>query len=147
MNLTELIMIVDSREQLAYSFIGLKSERKKLNAGDYSIKGFESRVAVERKTLEDAYGVVGGGRKRFTNCLERLSSLDRAAIVIEASLAEFAIPPVHTQIDAAMAVGSYVSWACQYRIPVFFAGSAAYGERVTLRFLLSYVKHRQGAQE
>ena len=71
--------------------------------------------------------------------------LDRAAIVIEASMAEFCVPPPQVKrVNAATAVGSYLSWYCKYRIPVFWAESRQWGERVTLRFLAAYYKHCAG---
>jgi hypothetical protein len=43
-----------------------------------------------------------------------------------------------------MAVGSYISWACLYRIPVFWCDSRDYAERVCLRYLMAYLKHVVG---
>lgn len=140
-------LIVDTREpiRLAYKFSGFDVERAKLDTGDYSIKGLEHVVTVERKTKEDAWNCVAGSRKRFEQCLLRLAKLDRAAIVIECSLDEFAVPPSQIQrVTPATAVGSYISWACQYGLPVFWCGNKMNAERVTLRFLAAHFKHRSG---
>lgn len=135
-------IVIDTREQKMFHLIGYETVIKKLDAGDYSLEGFEDKVAVERKNPSDAYGCVGSGRKRFTDCLERLAALDRAAIVIERSIEDFdQNPPARTKIDSRMAVGSYISWACKYRIPVFWCVNRAYAERVTVRFLAAYIKH------
>jgi ERCC4-type nuclease len=138
-------VIIDSREppHTRYRFDGLPSRVAALHTGDYSLAGYEDRVVVERKEHSDAYSCCGANRARFVRCLERLAALDRAAIVIEASLADFSIPPPRTRIDARQAVGSYISWSCTYRIPVFFCGTREYAERVTLRFLLAFVKHQR----
>lgn len=95
------VVVADSREQAPYSFEGLeltgrdrgkravvRIERKALNAGDYSIVGFEDRIAVERKSLIDLYGTLAGGYERFKRELDRLAKLDFAAVVIEADLRE-----------------------------------------------------------
>lgn len=134
-------IVIDTREQLPFDFAGIPTTRGTLATGDYSISGLEHLVAVERKSKEDAYGCVGASRDRFTRCLGRLAAMDRACIVIECSLADFAVPPPRTRIDAAMAIGSFISWSCAYRIPVFWCGSRAFAERVTLRFLAAYAKH------
>ena len=135
-------IVIDTREKLPFAFAGYETRVVTLQTGDYSLLGFEDRVAVERKSKSDAYGCVGKGRKRFVKCLERLAALDRAAIVIERSIEDFdQNPPARTRIDSRMAVGSYISWACKYRIPVFWCESRAYAERVTVRFLAAYVKH------
>ena len=137
-----LKIVVDTREQTPWSLTGFTTVRRKLDAGDYSIEGYEGRVAVERKSKEDAWGCVGRGRERFTRCLESLAQLDRAAIVVECTLGDFAVrPPYVKRVTAATAVGSYISWSCQYRIPVFWCDDRAYAERVAVRFLAAYVKH------
>lgn len=133
---------IDTREQLRYMFDGYESFRTTLATGDYSLEGYENRLAVERKNHSDAWGCLTEGRKRFERCLERLSTLDRAAIVIESSMAEFCVaPPQIKRVNAATAMGSYISWSTKYRIPVFFAENRQWGERVTLRILAAYYKH------
>ena len=136
---------IDTREQLRYLFDGYESYRTTLATGDYSLEGYTDRLAVERKNHSDAWGCLTDGRKRFERCLERLAVMDRAAIVIEASLKDFCIPPPQVKrVNAATAVGSYLSWSCKYRIPVYWAESRQWGERVTLRYLAAYYKHCAG---
>jgi ERCC4-type nuclease len=133
---------IDTREQLRYMFDGYESYRTTLATGDYSLEGFETVLAVERKNHSDAWGCLTEGRKRFERCLERLSLLDRSAIVIESSMADFVIPPPQIKrVNAATAMGSYISWSTKYRIPVFFAENRQWAERVTLRILAAYYKH------
>ena len=57
-------VVVDSRESAPYRFENLPNEGRKLvvrsvtrglKTGDYSIAGFEHRVAVERKSLPDLF--------------------------------------------------------------------------------------------
>lgn len=133
---------IDTREQLRYMFDGYESFRTTLKTGDYSLEGFESVLAIERKSHSDAWGCLTDGRKRFERCLERLGSLDRSAIVIESSMAEFVVPPSRIKrVNAATAMGSYISWSTKYRIPVFFCENRQWAERVTLRVLAAYFKH------
>ena len=137
-----LRIIVDTREQTPWPLTGFDTRRGTLHAGDYSLEGYENSVAVERKSKEDAWGCVGAGRERFTRCLERLAGLDRACVVIEASLSEFQVRPRYVKrVTPATAVGSYISWSCQYRIPVFWCDNRQYAERVAVRFLGAYIKH------
>lgn len=152
--------VIDTREQNGHTYLfeGYQTVRAKLDTGDYSLLGSESKVAVERKSLNDAWTCCSSERERFTRCLERLARLDRAAIVIEASMETFALnrPSQIKKVTVATAIGSYLSWSCQYRIPIFWAGvndpkfnrtreSREYAERTTLRFLYSYWKHRAGS--
>lgn len=133
---------IDTREQLRYQFDGYESYRTTLATGDYSLEGFTEVLAVERKNHADAWGMLTDGRKRFERCLERMAALERAAIVIESSMADFCIPPPQVKrVNAATAMGSYISWSTKWRIPVFFAENRQWGERVTLRILAAYYKH------
>jgi ERCC4-type nuclease len=133
---------IDTREQLRYLFDGYESYRTTLATGDYSLEGFTNVLAVERKNHADAWAMLTDSRQRFERCLERMSQLDRAAIVIECSMADFCVPPPQVKrVNAATAVGSYLSWSCKYRIPVYWTENRQWGERVTLRFLAAYYKH------
>jgi ERCC4-type nuclease len=133
---------VDTREQYRYIFPDHESYRTTLATGDYSLEGFTNVLAVERKNHADAWAMLTDSRKRFERCLERMSQLDRAAIVIECSMADFCVPPPQVKrVNAATAAGSYISWSTKYRIPVFFAENRQWAERVTLRILAAYYKH------
>ena len=139
------VIAVDSREQAPFPLLGFATMRKTLKTGDYSIIGYEDRLAVERKSYTDAWGSMAQGRSRFERCVKRLAGLDRAAIVIECSVKELAKQPSYIErVQPASVVGGLISWSCQYRIPVFFADDRAHAERVTVRFLAAYWKHLRG---
>lgn len=134
-------IVVDTREQLPYKFGKLESVRKKLDAGDYSLEGLESQVAVERKSKPDAYGCVGKGRDRFERHLEKLAQLDCAAIVIEDSLEDFWAPPPHTLLSGSQAVGSYTAWGVKYGLQIQYAGNRNHAKDWVVRFLLAYYRY------
>lgn len=77
-------IIIDSREQLPYSFKH-PSEIKALKTGDYSIVGLENSVVVERKRHSEFIQCLSGERERFQRELERGQSLHRLFVVVEAS--------------------------------------------------------------
>ena len=149
-----LRIIVDTREQTPWPLVGFDTRRGTLHAGDYSLEGYENSVAVERKSHNDAWGCVGGGRRRFEAHLELLAGLDRACIVIECGLGAFQVPPPNQRrvpgkrfVTPAQAVGSYISWSCQYRLPIFWCDNRQYAERVAVRFLGAYIKHVAGGRD
>ena len=80
--MTDFDIVVDSREQLPF---WPNLERKGLKTGDYSIKGYENRIAIERKSLADLAGTLGKGHARFRKELERAKNLDYFAVVVEGS--------------------------------------------------------------
>lgn len=139
------VIAVDTREQDPFPLLGFATMRKTLKTGDYSIIGLEDKVAVERKSYSDCWGSMSTGRARFERCVKRLAELDRAAIVIECGVKELAVQPSRIErVTPASVVGGLISWACQYRLPVFFADDRAHAERVTVRFLAAYYKHLRG---
>ena len=91
-----VVVLIDTREQLPYSFDGItadaehgggtwqvRTEVRGIPSGDYSLDGFADRVAVERKSVADLFGTIGAGRDRFVRELERLDAMPYAAVVVE----------------------------------------------------------------
>lgn len=127
---TPFEVLIDTREQLPFAFAGLladaaqgggplevRTRRWTLQQGDYSIGGFEGRVAVERKSLEDLYGTLGSGRQRFVAELERLSAppMEFAAVVVEADFWEIlTAPPVYSKLPPKTVHRSVIAWQQRY---------------------------------
>lgn len=93
-------VIVDTREQAPWLFRDIKAGKQDnfadiivdyrvetLQTGDYSIAGFEDRVCIERKSIDDAFGTFGGDRERFERELDRMEAFDFAAVIVEGSWA------------------------------------------------------------
>ena len=68
-------IIIDTREQKPLAFNKSKAIegviKKKLDVGDYSIEGYEDKIAIERKSPGDLFGSLFGGHKRFQKELEK----------------------------------------------------------------------------
>jgi len=88
-------VIVDTREQIPYTFheipidnsekyYGVSILRRGLTLGDYSVAGLETRLCIERKSLEDLYSSIGR-RDNFENRLTRMQGYDYSCVVVEAS--------------------------------------------------------------
>ena len=84
------VIVVDTREQEPWGFCNVPTERGTLDTGDYSVRGLEHLVAVERKSLPDLLGCVGRERDRFKRELQRLRGYRFRLLVIEASYADLA---------------------------------------------------------
>lgn len=136
-------IVVDTREQLPYYQGEPWAVRATLSAGDYSLLGYESHVAIERKSLADAYGTFGRGRARFERELERLQSYSRKALLIEATYADL-LDPERTDpcwrslVRPASVEGSILAWAHRYGVDVLLAGGRMYAERLAYRWLASW---------
>ncbi|HKQ68261.1 MAG TPA: ERCC4 domain-containing protein [Polyangiaceae bacterium] len=81
------MIVVDTREQRPWTF-SLPTVVAGLPVADYSLVGFETSVAIERKSLPDFVGSVTWGRTRFWRELEKLASYAFRAVVVEADVGD-----------------------------------------------------------
>lgn len=139
-----LNIIIDTREQdiSAYRFERYHAivERRKLDAGDYSIAGHESIIACERKSLDDLIGCLTSSRARFKRQLERLRELRHRAIIVEASLDDIRNSRYFGKTNPHSALQSIISMQIQYDVPFVFVGTAAGGEYWTYWMLEKYYR-------
>ena len=153
------VLVVDSRERASHAwpferfrrwFSGV--ERRALPFGDYSIAGYERRIVVERKSLEDAVQSVAPSQSRaaFVRRVERLAAVRRPAVVIEGTFDDLHEQNGVTAMHPNAVIGSYLALQARHRVPVIFAGDAALAEEWAAHFLTkSYVHlwlsdHRMG---
>ena len=67
--------LVDSREQTPLDLSPLAVEVATLPTGDYSVRGLEHIVVIERKSLPDLLAVIGRDRRRFDREVQWLSEV------------------------------------------------------------------------
>lgn len=118
----KIIAIVDTREQRPLSLeykegCKLKSESGTLYTGDYSLKGFEKHVAIERKSLDDLMGCIGTQRERFEKEIVRLQSYPVKCLVCETNWHTIETGAYRSRVRPSSAIGTLMGWICQ-GIPV-----------------------------
>jgi hypothetical protein len=153
-------ILIDNREKAPWNFSGLqarsfidKDQREYvvrtetrylgIGQGDYSILGFEGRVAIERKSVEDFQGTLlgwptdvetateSGGRReidrrgRFKSELRKLQAMACKAIVIEGTLPDcLATCPQwgvrSASENAKYLMATYLAWSQEFRVPWIF---------------------------
>jgi len=143
-------IVIDTREQTPLipcvfrspakgfppQWIDLPTVRAALPAGDYSVEGFETVIAVERKSAADLAGTLYGSgndalgeRKghleRFRRELERLQSYARRWWLIECSPEDFegVILQRFRRVQPVSAFSLISSIAADYNIPTIWAGN------------------------
>jgi DNA excision repair protein ERCC-4 len=131
-----LCIIQDTREQAPYTFVCITPpplvEVATLASGDYSVKGLEDRVAVERKSLVDAFGTFGQGRDRFERELERLSRLRFGAVVLEADWDTIVFrPPARSRLKPKTVIRSMAAWAIRHNVHFYWCPNRAAAEKWT----------------
>lgn len=156
-NLFPATILVDSREQYPFPFTGLRlagedvivrTERRGIDPGDYTLEGFEHRVAVERKSIEDLFNCCGSDRQRFEAQVKRLATLEFAGVVVEGD--ERAIRQWNGHGATPQSVLATIdAWEQRYGVHFWLCisrgGAEAKTFRVLRRFLLDEEKRQEGA--
>ena len=144
MNQIPIRIIRDSREPAPFAFSGLPVEVEvgALEAGDYSVRGFERRVAVERKELQDLVGCLSGERDRFERELVRLRGYDCAAVIVEEPMSALRQGRYRGHLNPDSAWQSVLAFSMRYRVPFIFCADRADAETVTFDLLRHYARDR-----
>lgn len=140
-------IIMDSREQLAWEFPNLPSERAGLDTGDYSVKGLEYLICLERKSLDDLLGCVGRERERFERELARMRGYRFRLVIVEASAADLAAGGWRSKVHPNAVTGSLIAWGIDYGLMVWPAGdrdaACEYAERWLYRAALRVAREAE----
>ena len=139
-----MMILVDAREQRPFNFeherYDVQIQPWTLTVGDYSLRGLEDKVAVERKSLPDLVQCLGRERERFERELLRGAALDAFAVVVEGSWSDLANGNFRSQLNPHAACQSTLAFMSRYRTPFLFAGSRPAAEYVTWGFLRQFLE-------
>ena len=152
------VIRVDTREQRpfefknivgdyrdAYALINVRTVRKKVPVGDYSIEGMPS-ICIERKSHSDLFSSMHGDRARY-NFIERIRRMNNeyrwSAVVIECSISDIHnVPLEHTSLNPLTVIRSSFSWAQQFPMVHWYWGeSREMAEGITYRLLELFYRH------
>lgn len=142
------VFLIDNREQCPWSFAGLPSwtgepiapdqvEWGTLKTADYSVKGFESKIGLERKSVDDLFGTLSFGRDRFAREVERAKDLDFFAVIVEGSLDQLSQGHSRlTRFTGSACVRTVLSWSIRFPwVRWFFGGNRDGARLIGLRLL------------
>lgn len=131
--LSELTVIVDSREQVNHHIIAWLDSKdiryitRALETGDYSAmldgETFEDEVVIERKAnLDEIAGNFTTGRERFEREMIRAKANGiKVFLIIEnASWHDIMLHNYHSQLKPQSLMASLLSWQVRYNITVMF---------------------------
>lgn len=144
---SDMVVIIDTREQdplwLPKPPKGLTIVRDTLHNGDYSIRGFEDKFAIERKNT-DLFAYLTSERARTKTKLEKLKTCDFKALVIEISEYELLYAPkFYTNISIEVIRQSLISFEIKYGLHVYY-GERRDLERKVLDWMIYYFKLKRG---
>lgn len=130
-------VVIDTREQRPYRFdpAHVTVTLRALPAGDYSLEGYETSVAVERKSLPDFIGSVIQNRDRFERELARLSTYAAACVLVEADLRDVVEGRYRSHAHPSSVMGSAIALYVDHGVPFIFCSTREIAGRFTAGFL------------
>lgn len=122
-------LLVDSREQLSverhFSPAVTFESGVTLGTGDYSLKGYTSLCAWERKSLSDLVGSVASKeRERFDDCVRRLATYRYRAILVESTREAVWAHTYRSQATPQSVIGSTRSFLSDWNVATVWCGNA-----------------------
>lgn len=136
-----LIAICDSREQLQLDLSPMRVEIGTLATGDYSVKGLEKVIAIERKSAEDMLACIGRERERFDREIQRLLAYPVRAVVVEAGWQFFERGDWRGNVTPNAAIGSLLGWITA-GVPIVMAYDHERAGRFVSRILYTAARRR-----
>lgn len=147
-------IIADTRETNAYRFdprfaphhlkehyADVTVTRAKLDTGDYSLLGFESVIAIERKaSLTELVGNLSTGRERFERELQRAAGLEYFYVIVEAPFHLLMAGQYKSMMNPHAAVQSVAAFMKRYHTPFVFAGNRMAAEYLTWSILHQFLR-------
>jgi len=152
-------LVVDTRERIPFDYEGEEEfeaiVHEKLDAGDYSLKGMEHIIVIERKaTADELFNNFTQNKDRIYAEFERLRNHKIKIIMIEQSCEDICNPrnyyvnkkginKASVNMPVAVVAANLNTLMLEYEAQVIFAGSKA--RSMTKNILLAaYKLYRQG---
>lgn len=125
-------IVFDDREHKPWLFLKQRwpMVRKRLKVGDYSIEGFEDKIAIEKKSglAELLSDLTAKNRSRFERFLKKLSKVPIRAIIVDDEISNLqrAVALLRKKSKTQLTEQTVYYWLaviiCKYNIPIIFRG-------------------------
>lgn len=112
-------------------------EIKKLDTGDYSVKGYEHLLMIERKTIGDLWGTLTFGRERFMKEMDRALEYPIRYLIIEGTLKDIDAGFRYSQVKPEFILASLISLQVKYNLHVIFTDKRTDVAQTYVRNLLA----------
>jgi len=132
------VFVIDTREQEAYEFDPeiFDVNCQALDAGDYSLEGFENQVSIERKSLSDFVQSVIKQRVRFLKEVKKLRDIPHSCIVVEGGLSDIMGKRYRSGAHPNSVLGATMSLLIDYEVPVYFCSDRQIARIFVEKYLL-----------
>lgn len=143
---SEVVAIIDTREQTPLELSPLQKVVDVLDTGDYSAKGLETVIRIERKSLPDLVACVGRERERFEREVARLLAYPVRVLVVEATWQQLeshsqVSPQWRGQVKPSQVIGSLLGWQAA-GLSVHMAGDHERAGQHVARLLFTVANRR-----
>ena len=142
-------VVIDTREQIPWPFPSSIVVRESLgtSGGDYSLKGLESVVRIERKSTQDLVGSLGGKRKDDVSGAkaprEKLkaefqwlgANVRWAYLIFEGSWEDIGSWNYRGGLNPSSIISSLISWSMRFGVHVIAAGDRRHAFGLANRIL------------
>jgi len=153
----DFLLVVDTNEQLPlfishgsitkqYYSGDLICTRQSLYLGDYSIKGFESKITIEWKTISDLYSSLFSDSKREWNKLSEISKFEHKFLVIEGLESEVLKYQDFSKVNPNSMRGRLADIRLRLRIPIYYADGRLGAEKFILYHLTKYFRLKRSGE-
>ena len=115
-------LVIDTREQnpLFHPLPkGLLVIRDTLTHGDYSVRGLENKIAIERKKMSDLMSYIGSERERTVVKLNAMKNIDFKALVIEENYDDLFLPKTYSKVPIETIRQALVSFNIRFGLHLF----------------------------
>ena len=134
-------VLVDSRERNPFDLTPLRMITGSLATGDYTARGLENHIAVERKSLGDLIACCAGERDRFERELQRLLAFPCRCVIVEGSWSELEAGNWRSKITPQSVTGSVLAWIGA-GVPFLFCGTRESAQAACGRLLFAAARRR-----
>jgi ERCC4-type nuclease len=144
----EFIILKDTREQTPWEFYyehTVAEEVTTLKTGDYTVKGMEDKLCIERKgCIEELANNLGREFARFSRELTRMDSFPHAFIICEFPLKDLMEFPFHrpnnklqkeSKISGKYLLKQIMEIQLKHNVKIMFCGNKFYANQTALSLM------------
>lgn len=153
MRKSKFTIIRDSREKKGkgWSFRASSNCRgmrvEKLDVGDYTVRGLEDTLVIERKTIGDLWNTLGrqDNYQRFLREWERAASHKIKYLVIEGNLSQIDNGYRYSKVPSNNIHAKLISLQVKHNVHVIFAGDSKRAQKYSRRLMSKIYRYsREG---
>jgi ERCC4-type nuclease len=118
------VVLIDTREQTPFTFTRLCSEPATLQTGDYSFRGGEELLTIERKSIADLVACcMGKNRERFFRELHRMRGFDFRRLLVVGERSEIEMGQYRSGIRPKSVLATLATLEARFNVPVVFTST------------------------